>query len=82
LLTENGPFTWEAGTLAPVPNAYSWTNLTNMMWVEQPVGVGFSQGVPNIENEVELGLEMAGFYKSFVDTFDVQNYDVYLTGER
>jgi carboxypeptidase D len=26
LLTENGPFTWEAGTLAPVPNAYSWNN--------------------------------------------------------
>jgi carboxypeptidase D len=26
LLTENGPFTWEAGTLAPVQNAYSWNN--------------------------------------------------------
>jgi len=52
-----------------------------MMWVEQPVGVGFSQGVPNITNEVELGLEMAGFYKQFVDTFDVHGYDVYLTGE-
>jgi carboxypeptidase D len=26
LLTENGPFTWEAGTLAPVQNPYSWTN--------------------------------------------------------
>ncbi|KAF2418243.1 serine carboxypeptidase [Tothia fuscella] len=68
LLTENGPFTWEAGTLSPVQNSYSWTNLTNMMWVEQPVGV-------------DLGLEMAGFYKQFVDTFGVQNYDVYLTGE-
>jgi carboxypeptidase C (cathepsin A) len=53
-----------------------------MLWVEQPVGVGFSQGVPNITNEVELGLELAGFYKSFVDTFAVNNYDVYLTGER
>ena len=27
LLTENGPFLWQAGTLAPVPNSYSWTNL-------------------------------------------------------
>lgn len=52
-----------------------------MLWVEQPVGVGFSQGVPNITNEVELGLELIGFYKSFVDTFDVHKYDVYLTGE-
>lgn len=56
-------------------------NLTNMLWIEQPVGVGFSQGVPNITNEVELGLELIGFYKSFVDTFDVHSYDVYLTGE-
>ena len=24
LLTENGPFTWEAGTLAPVQNPYTW----------------------------------------------------------
>ncbi|KAK4908903.1 hypothetical protein LTR49_022266 [Elasticomyces elasticus] len=26
-----------------------------MIWIEQPVGVGFSQGTPNITNEVELG---------------------------
>lgn len=51
------------------------------MWVEQPVGVGFSQGVPNITNEVELGQEFIGFYKSFVDAFQVKNYKVYLTGE-
>lgn len=25
-LTENGPFTWEAGTLAPVQNPYTWVN--------------------------------------------------------
>ena len=81
LLTENGPFTWEAGTNAPVQNPYTWVNLTNMMWVEQPVGVGFSQGVPNITNEVELGLEFIGFFKSFVDAFDVHGYSVYLTGE-
>ncbi|KAG8531318.1 uncharacterized protein KY384_002947 [Bacidia gigantensis] len=81
LLTENGPFTWEAGTKAPVQNPYTWVNLTNSMWVEQPVGVGYSQGVPNITNEVELAQEFIGFYKNFVDTFSAQNYKVYLTGE-
>jgi carboxypeptidase D len=25
-LTENGAFTWEAGTMSPVQNPYSWTN--------------------------------------------------------
>lgn len=36
LLTENGPFTWMSGTVAPVQNPYSWTNLTNMV-CEPPV---------------------------------------------
>jgi len=81
LLTENGPFTWEAGTLAPVQNTYSWTNLTNMLWIEQPVGVGFTQGTPNITNEIELAAQFRGFYKSFVDTFDTHNWKTYITGE-
>jgi carboxypeptidase D len=80
-LTENGPFTWESGTLAPVQNPYSWTNLTNMLWVEQPVGVGYSQGTPNITDEVELGNQFRGFYKSFVDLFGLYNWKTYITGE-
>ncbi|KJX93216.1 serine carboxypeptidase like protein [Zymoseptoria brevis] len=81
LLTENGPFTWEAGTLAPVQNPYTWVNLTNMVWIEQPIGVGFTQGTPNITNEVELGQEFVGFYKQFSKTFDLRGRDIYLTGE-
>lgn len=81
LLTENGPFLWQAGTLAPTPNTYSWSNLTNMLWVEQPVGVGYTQGQPNITNEVELGQQFIGFYKQFVDAFQVHGSKVYLTGE-
>lgn len=38
--------------------------------------------MPNITNEVELGLQFIGFWKSFVDTFDIHKYEVYLTGER
>ncbi|KAF2134769.1 serine carboxypeptidase, partial [Dothidotthia symphoricarpi CBS 119687] len=81
LLTENGPFTWEAGTNAPVANPYSWTNLTNMIWVEQPVGVGYSQGTPNITDEVQLATEFRGFWKSFFDTFELQGWKTYITGE-
>jgi carboxypeptidase C (cathepsin A) len=41
-LQENGPISWQAGTYAPVPNVYSWSNLTNVVWVEQPAGTAFS----------------------------------------
>ncbi|KAL9109199.1 MAG: hypothetical protein Q9227_006124 [Pyrenula ochraceoflavens] len=46
-----------------------------------PVGVGFSQGTPNITNEVQLADEFAGFWKNFITTFGMQNFDIYLTGE-
>lgn len=52
-----------------------------MVWVEQPVGVGFSQGVPNISNEVELAKEFIGFLKQFVTTFGIEGYNIYVTGE-
>lgn len=41
-LQENGPISWQTGQLAPMPNVYSWTNLTNVVWIEQPAGTGFS----------------------------------------
>ncbi|KAK1984903.1 serine carboxypeptidase [Colletotrichum cereale] len=81
VFSENGPFSWEDGTVAPVQNSYAWTNLTNMLWVEQPVGVGYSQGVPNISNEVELAAEFQGFYKSFVNTFQTNFWKTYIAGE-
>ncbi|KAL8678973.1 MAG: hypothetical protein Q9186_004694 [Xanthomendoza sp. 1 TL-2023] len=81
LLNENGPFQWQPGTFRPVQNPYTWVNLTNMLWVEQPVGVGYTQGVPNITNEIELSQEFAGFYKQFATTFGLENRKVYLTGE-
>ena len=81
LLTENGPFSWQDGTTAPVQNVYSWHNLTNMLWIEQPVGVGYTQGTPNISNEIELAEQFLGFYKNFVDLFELYNWKTYLTGE-
>ncbi|KAF4973944.1 hypothetical protein FZEAL_9091 [Fusarium zealandicum] len=81
MLTENGPFLWQEGTLAPTPNSYSWSNLTNVIFIEQPVGVGFSQGKPNITNEVELGLEFIGFWRNFIEAFELEGATTYITGE-
>lgn len=43
------PFSWAWGQAKPTQNEFSWTNLSSVLWVEQPVGTGFSQGVPNIK---------------------------------
>lgn len=81
LLQENGPFLWQDGTFKPVQNPYTWVNLTNMVWVEQPVGTGFSQGTPNAKNEVEAADQFLGFFRNFVDTFSLHHKKVFISGE-
>jgi carboxypeptidase D len=81
LLQENGPFLWQYGTLKPVPNPWTWVNLTNVVWVEQPVGTGFSQGTPEAKSEADVAQEFIGFWRNFVDTFALQNRKIYITGE-
>nr|POE56323.1 putative serine carboxypeptidase [Quercus suber] len=72
-----------ASTYKPVPNPYTWVNLTNVVWVEQPAGTGFSKkrGTPSATNEVEAAEQFLGFWKNFVDTFDLHGRKVYITGE-
>jgi len=78
---ENGLFIWQPGTFAPTLNPYSWVNLTNMLWVEQPVGTGYSTGTPTATNQEETAIDFIGFFKNFQDIFGIKNYKIYVTGE-
>jgi Carboxypeptidase C (cathepsin A) len=55
--------------------------LTNIIYVEQPVGTGFTTGTPTITNEEELAAQFMGFWKNFIDTFGMHDYKVYISGE-
>jgi carboxypeptidase D len=52
-----------------------------MVWVEQPVGTGFSQGTPTATSEADVASQFLGFFKNFVNTFGLQNRKIYITGE-
>ncbi|RDW58028.1 putative carboxypeptidase Y [Coleophoma cylindrospora] len=80
-LQENGPFLWQYGTYKPVKNPWSWTNLTNVVWVEQPIGTGFSQGTPTATSEDDVAAQFMGFWENFVDTFDLHHRRVFIAGE-
>lgn len=43
LLQENGPIWCKPGTFGPVQNPWSWHHLSNVVWIEQSVGTGFSR---------------------------------------
>jgi carboxypeptidase D len=81
-LQENGPISWQYGS-APfaVYNPWNWANLTNMIWVEQPIGTGFSQGNATATSQEETAEQFLGFFKNFITTFGLENRKVYVTGE-
>ena len=81
LLQENGIFLWQYGTYKPVENPWSWNRLTNVIYVEQPIGTGFSPGTPTAQNEEDVADQFMSFWKNFVDTFSMTGYKVYITGE-
>ena len=63
-------------------NEYSWTNLSSVLYIDQPVGTGFSQGIPNIENEDDLAAQFVGFLQQFLEVFpELKGKKTYLAGE-
>ncbi|KAF2260498.1 carboxypeptidase cpdS precursor [Lojkania enalia] len=80
-LQENGPILWQYGTFKPVYNPWNWATLTNMVWIEQPVGTGFTQGTPTATSQEQTAEEFLGFLKNFIDTFGLCNKKIYIAGE-
>lgn len=81
MIQENGPFLWQSGTFKPNANPWSWHQLTNVVWVEQPIGTGFSTGTVTAQNEDDVAQQFMGFWRNFVDAFGLQGYKIYVTGE-
>jgi carboxypeptidase D len=78
---ENGPVNWASGTYRPVRNTYSWSNLSNIVWIDQPISTGFSTGNATATNEDIVASQFLGFWRNFVDTFELKGRKVYITGE-
>ncbi|KAI5299872.1 hypothetical protein KEM55_001308 [Ascosphaera atra] len=81
VLQENGPFVWSPGAYKPVRNPFSWNNLAHILYVDQPVGTGFSQGKVTAENDEDAAKQFAEFLKRFQETFAIKGKKIYLAGE-
>jgi carboxypeptidase D len=60
------PFLWPTGNAFPQQNEWSWTNLSSVLYVEQPVGTGFSQGLPNAKVCILPSFRVAGLQQFVV----------------
>lgn len=81
-LFENGPFHIVDGQL--VENPHSWNNKANLVFIDQPVGTGFSKGeitkMPHNEDQVaeQFGVFLKGFFESRTE---YKGREFYITGE-
>ncbi|KAK5168933.1 uncharacterized protein LTR77_006242 [Saxophila tyrrhenica] len=78
---ENGNILWQPGTYHATRNPYAWSKYTNVLWVEHPVGVGFSVGKVHARDELSISQDFIGFFKNFEKLFGIENYKIYVTGE-
>eukprot|EP00608_Synchroma_pusillum_P004490 CAMPEP_0198421938 /NCGR_PEP_ID=MMETSP1452-20131203/1990_1 /TAXON_ID=1181717 /ORGANISM="Synchroma pusillum, Strain CCMP3072" /LENGTH=455 /DNA_ID=CAMNT_0044142183 /DNA_START=62 /DNA_END=1429 /DNA_ORIENTATION=+ len=67
LLVENGPCKVTDDAEQTYPNEWSWNRVAKVMWVDQPIGVGFSYGsVRNYaRDEDDVGADMYSFLQAY-----------------
>lgn len=62
-------------------NEWAWTHATNLLFIEQPAGVGFSWG-PTVHDEAELSQDFYNFLQNFFRTFpDMGSKKLFIFGE-
>ncbi|KAI9318316.1 peptidase S10, serine carboxypeptidase, partial [Zopfochytrium polystomum] len=82
LFEENGPVLFQNdSTIAE--NKYSWNAVASMLYVDQPVGAGFSTGIRCRRRRMRC---VVATFLSFLDNFykvfpALKTYNLYITGE-
>lgn len=83
LLTENGPC-HVLPDLSTRINPYSWTNESNVVWLDQPTTVGFTYGASQDADDSEdnVGENIYYFLQGFFEKHpELADRDFYITGE-
>jgi len=87
LFYENGPYKFPSDITKTSPlssNDYSWNKNANLLYVDQPIGTGFSDAKigHDSHNEEEVASNMATFLRGFlVENPQYEGRDFFITGE-
>jgi carboxypeptidase D len=83
LLLENGPI-HISNDYSIVPNNYSWDKLADYIWIDQPVGTGWStaDSTGYVADEDQMGRDFFGFLENLVKVFpSLAKRPLHITGE-
>ena len=84
LFFENGPYQFTSSTDSTIKsNPYSWNTSANLLYVDQPIGTGYSKGGRHdARNETEVAQDMAVMLKGFLEQNpEYEGRDFFITGE-
>uniref|UniRef100_A0A665XAM0 Carboxypeptidase n=1 Tax=Echeneis naucrates TaxID=173247 RepID=A0A665XAM0_ECHNA len=84
LLTEHGPYLIQDDGMTLQYNPYSWNKIANMLYLESPVGVGFSYSDDKryATNDTEVSMNNYLALKEFFRLFpEFSKNELFLTGE-
>ena len=69
LFQENGPCHFVNGASTPTLNPNSFNNYANMLYIDQPIGVGFSYGTDDVSSTIEAAPEVWKLLQAFFSQF-------------
>jgi len=84
LFYENGPYAFNEDGKTLKENPSSWNKISNLIYVDQPIGTGFSHSDAGdyVKNETEVAEDMAQFIIKFIALYpQLEGLDFYITGE-
>jgi len=81
LFQENGPCLFKSNSVKSLTsNEYSWNNVANMLYLDQPFGVGFSNGTLEIGSTNAAAKYVWSFLQAFFYAFpgyDNRNFGLF-----
>ena len=85
MFMEHGPWVWDGidSNALPHPNNYTWNAQANVLYVENPAGVGFNLGYSGeyLDDEIAGDQEYAFILNWFKSFPEFKQNDLYITGE-
>ena len=82
LTKENGPPYFPANASTPTSNPYAWTQLANVLYIDQPVGTGYSDGSHQASLNAQVTQDFTSWLQAFYDIFPSLRYkNTYIMGE-